>query len=286
MAAGPGGRCPAADRPDLADASGRHASAATPSSAARPTMATIPNARPAGRAADLRELTPSRPTFAEGLALEWLERIAGRAPASSADGAQARFALDLAWDPERVEAQGIGNIQRQILKTLARNSWLARVSMTFAERFVVTALIQVTRYLSDDLIRALAQKRVLDLLDDDTRVIIGHSLGSVVAYESAHRLAQPLPLLLTLGSPLGIRTIVADRLRPSPSFPPKVDRWVNVADRDDIIAAEPDLRPRFASDPSDSSSFQGVFVDNGCTHSPVHYLGKIAVGGSISQALA
>ena len=42
--------------------------------------------------------------------------------------------------------------------------------MAFAERFVVTALTQVTRYLTDEMIRALAQQRVLDLVEDDTRV--------------------------------------------------------------------------------------------------------------------
>jgi len=157
--------------------------------------------------------------------------------------------------------------------------------MAFAERFVVTALVQVTRYLSGELIRALAQQRVLNLVENDTRVIVGHSLGSVVAYESVHRLVQPLPLLLTLGSPLGLRTIVTDRLRPLPSFPPKVGRWVNVADRDDIVAAEPDLRPLFASGMPDSSWFEGAIVDNGSApHSPVHYLGKIAVGRAVSEA--
>jgi hypothetical protein len=232
-------------------------------------------------------LTPEQAIFAEELALEWLGRIAERAPESSTDGAQARFALDLAREAEGVETQGIGNVQRQILKTLSRNSWLARVGMTFAERFVVTALVQVTRYLSDESIRALAQQRTLDLVGDDTRVVIGHSLGSVVAYECAHRLTRPLPLLLTLGSPLGLRSIVMDRLRPPPSFPPRVGRWTNVADREDVVAAEPDLGPRFARDRPASSRFESVLVDNGSApHSPVHYLGKIAVGRTISEALA
>jgi hypothetical protein len=240
-----------------------------------------------GGAADLRELTPEQTSLAEGLALEWLDRIAERAPESSPEAAQARFALELYRGSGEIEPMGIGNSGRQILKTLARHSWMARPGMAFAERFIVAALVQVTRYLSDELIRALAQQRVLDLVDDDTRVIIGHSLGSVVAYEAAHRLAQPLPLLLTLGSPLGLRTIVTDRLRPPPSFPPRVGRWANVADRDDIVAAEPDLRPLFAGDPAASSQFEGILVDNGSApHSPVHYLGKIAVGRAISEVLA
>jgi hypothetical protein len=240
-----------------------------------------------GGAVDLRELTPEQTTLVEALALEWLERIVERSPAASPDGAQAQFALDLARDPEQVQAQGIRNVERQILKTLARNSWLARVGMTFAEQFVKTALTQVTRYLSDELIRALAQQRVLNLVEDDTRVIVGHSLGSVVVYESAHRLARPVPLLVTLGSPLGLQTIVKDRLRPPPSFPPRAARWLNVADRDDVVAAEPDLRPLFTGDMPDTSRFDGVRVDNGSDpHHPCYYLGKLAVGRTISEALA
>jgi hypothetical protein len=151
----------------------------------------------------------------------------------------------------------MGRIGREIIKTLGRYSWLARPGMTFAERFVVAAMVQVTRYLSDELTHALAQQRVLDLVEDDTRIIVAHSLGSVVAYEAARRLSQPLPLLLTLGSPLCLRTIVTDRLRPSPSFPPEVGRWVNVADREDIVAVEPDVRPRFAADLANPSRFAG-----------------------------
>ncbi len=97
-----------------------------------------------GGAADLRELTSEQATFAEGLALEWLKRITELAPASSGDGAPAHFALDVARNSEQIQPQGIRDVERQILKTLARNSWLARVDVTIAERFVVTALIQVT----------------------------------------------------------------------------------------------------------------------------------------------
>ncbi len=80
-----------------------------------------------GGAADFRELTPDQAAFAEELALEWLGRHAEHSPELSPDAAQARFALDLARDPEQVEAQGTRNIERQILKTqdaktLAHNS--------------------------------------------------------------------------------------------------------------------------------------------------------------------
>ncbi len=160
--------------------------------------------------------------------------------------------------------------------------------MAVAERFVVTALTQVSRYLTDETIRAQARKAVLDLVDADTRVIIGHSLGSVVIYECAHRLTRPLPLLVTLGSPLGLRTIVTERLSPPPSFPPLATVWLNVANREDVVAAEPDLRPLFGGNVPASSRFEGVRFDEACKdpHRAETYLGRTAVGRAVIEALA
>jgi hypothetical protein len=141
-----------------------------------------------GRADDLRDLTTEQAVLAEALALEWLEHVADRAPIGSADADQARLALEIARAPDKVQAQGRGNVLREALKTLARVSWLANAGMTVAERFIVTELTQVSRYLTDETIRTRAQWAVLDLIGADTRVLIGHSLGSVVAYECAHRL--------------------------------------------------------------------------------------------------
>ena len=114
-----------------------------------------------------------------------------------------------------------------------------------------------------------------------------HSLGSVVAYECAHRLTHPLPLLVTLGSPLGLRTIVADRLRPPPSFPTQVTTWLNVANREDLVATEPDLRTLFARGIPDTSEFEGVwFSEKGKNpHRAETYLGRVSVGRSLEQAL-
>ena len=88
-------------------------------------------------------------------------------------------------------------------------------------------------------------------VDDGTRVVIGHSLGSVVAYEYLC-LFQPGPvdLLVTLGSPLGIPNLVFDRLTPAPRsglgvWPGGLAAWVNVADPDDIVALRKDLAPLF-----------------------------------------
>jgi surfactin synthase thioesterase subunit len=50
------------------------------------------------------------------------------------------------------------------------------------------SLAQVTRYLSDDAVRDQVLARVRAVLTEDTRVLVGHSLGSVVAFEAARTL--------------------------------------------------------------------------------------------------
>ncbi|MFF1608789.1 serine peptidase [Amycolatopsis sp. NPDC058278] len=69
-------------------------------------------------------------------------------------------------------------------------------------------------------------------------VVVAHSLGSVVAYETlwAHQ-DHDVDLLVTLGSPLAMPSVVFPRLLPDrASKPPRVRRWVNIADVGDIVA--------------------------------------------------
>ncbi len=75
-----------------------------------------------------------------------------------------------------------------------------------------------------------------------TRVLIGHSLGSVVAYECL--CAHPewkVNTFVTLGSPLGIRNLIFDLLDCGShhivgAWPGSVRSWDNIADAGDIVA--------------------------------------------------
>ncbi|MGH8909608.1 MAG: hypothetical protein ACRD0K_24740 [Egibacteraceae bacterium] len=84
------------------------------------------------------------------------------------------------------------------------------------------------------------------------RIVIAHSLGSVVAYEALWARPDPhVELLITLGSPLAMPDVVFDRLDPAPNGgrgarPPGVARWVNLADPGDLIAIPRPLTRRFA----------------------------------------
>lgn len=103
-----------------------------------------------------------------------------------------------------------------------------------------------------------ARKTVLSIVDEQVRqtvgrlspseplVIVAHSLGSVVAHDylSTHGLSRPVSLLVTLGSPLGMRSIYKRLLafegRHS-MWPSAVKRWVNASDPADVVALVPAL---------------------------------------------
>lgn len=72
-------------------------------------------------------------------------------------------------------------------------------------------------------------------------VVLAHSLGSVVAYETLWKYGQRIPLLVTLGSPLALPHFVFPRLTPAPvdgkgGKPPGIGQWSNLADRGDFVA--------------------------------------------------
>ena len=221
--------------------------------------------------------------FAEMLAEEWLARAADSASRES-DQATARRELQILHG-QQADVQGIRAAARPVLNALVRLRPFARFGVAFAERLLVKALRQVTLYLTDDDIRERVQARVADLVRPETEIMIGHSLGSVVAYEAIHRLGRPFPLLITLGSPLGTRTIVYERTRPQPpTVPDGLTRWVNIADRDDLVAARPDLTALF---PGAGGVLESSYtVDNGAKpHEATFYLTKREVGAAVAAAL-
>lgn len=237
---------------------------------------------------DDEPLTEAQEVLRDEIALEWLEQAAERARAPATKAIAEDELADLGGLDHGREKMGGRATGRKIVAALCRVPGIANVGMALASRFVNRTLNQVTRYLTDDDIRETVQDRIARLVTADTKLIIGHSLGSVAAYEAAHRLDRPLAVLLTLGSPLGLRSIVLERLRPSASFPPAVRRWVNIADPNDFIAAEPDLGPLFAAQMPTAAVFDsGWVVDSeDDPHSAERYLVKRQVGEVVGVALS
>jgi len=113
-------------------------------------------------------------------------------------------------------------------------------------RWLVTVLVtDLAVYFDPDQTgrRQAARQRVAEAVREHRpRILVAHSLGSVVAYEALR--ADPnlrVELLVTLGSPLAMPRVIFDRLEPAPdngraAHPPGVSRWTNIADVGDPVA--------------------------------------------------
>lgn len=127
--------------------------------------------------------------------------------------------------------------------------------------------------------------RIDDLVTDETAVIVGHSLGSVVSYSALRRNPHwAVHTLVTLGSPLGQQTII-DVLNPpyveGDAWPGAVERWVNVAAVGDHAAAVHRLADVYDERVEDTR------VDNGHrAHDPEPYLNSWPTGEAVAAALA
>lgn len=224
--------------------------------------------------------------FRDDLALAIMERARDD---SSRERARAAAARELQEVVATGEAQGPGRVLGAVIERIGRCRipGIADWVMGGAAKLVPT-LEQVIRYMNDSKCREYARSEVRRLVTPDTRVLIGHSLGSVVAYDVARDLSNPLPLLLTLGSPLGLKKIIYDRIDPQPpTFPAKVQRWVNVADREDFIASTLDLRPQYSAAKPPGAIFDNVTSVNSGNeaHALTRYLSKKISGSAIAQAM-
>jgi hypothetical protein len=134
-------------------------------------------------------------------------------------------------------------------------------------------------------LRAQMRGRIEPLVDGDTRVVVAHSLGTVLSYMALCNHPQwKVHTFVTLGSPLA-SPMVAGLLDPKPVdgvgvWPGSVQRWVNVRAIGDKAAAVP-LQDLFGPRVED------ILVDNGHrAHAPEPYLNARPTGEAIAAALA
>ena len=122
------------------------------------------------------------------------------------------------------------------------------------------------------------------MVDEDTRVIVSHSIGTLFSYMAlCNHPHWPVHTFVTLGSPLASPTIF-ERLEPPPidgkgQWPGSIERWVNVRAVGDKAAAV-SLREKFGP------RVEEVLIDNGHrAHDPEPYLNSAATGAAIAAAL-
>ena len=184
--------------------------------------------------------------------------------------------------PEATTLAAVPRVAQRALNALLNSSFFVRI----AERALIFDLKQVHAYMRDEAIKAAILARVTERITDQVKIVVAHSLGTVIAYEAlcAHP-EWPVHTLVTLGSPLGIPGLIFDQLRPPPKgglgcWPGSVHVWVNMADSGDVVALEKDLRRQFGS------RVENLLVDNGASaHDVRPYLTAKETGRAIARAL-
>lgn len=126
-----------------------------------------------------------------------------------------------------------------------------------------------------------------------THLVVGHSLGSVIAYDCLKNVSDCVAIdhLVTLGSPLGLSE-VQGRLGPGYSrengFPAAklTGSWENLADRFDPVCG---LDVKLAADYQDGGMervLDGTVTNNGGRHAIGQYLQRAKVRSAMSKALS
>ncbi|WP_240120448.1 MULTISPECIES: hypothetical protein [unclassified Streptomyces] len=201
-------------------------------------------------------------------AWEWL-RAAGVEPVES----QAALLAPLRWGISRLVARRARGAAPGVRERLAE----------LVARLVVATLQDTDAYTSRPARRRAVRATVAEAVrSSGARVLVAHSLGSVVAYEALH--AHPdleLDLLLTLGSPLGLPALMR-KLEPEPvagrgARPRGVRHWVNIADVGDLVAVPARLGDAFPVDLHETTDI-GLFDP--------HTLGGYLSSGLAAAALA
>ncbi|MGC9442502.1 hypothetical protein [Streptomyces sp. WG5] len=170
---------------------------------------------------------------------------------------------------------------------------LTRLAMAYDHRFpgggvqfLVRRLREVRYYLTRPALAAEVRAFVRDGFTLDTAVVIGHSLGSVIAYDLLRRKelgaagmpGSDLHTLVTCGSPLGIPA-VRRLMGLTDGAPLQLDsriRWVNVFDPDDFITGGASLSA-VARELTEAPVNNGT----GDPHSALRYLRSVPVARAV-----
>jgi hypothetical protein len=177
---------------------------------------------------------------------------------------------DLPWIDALLQRAGPSEADLQEAQSFRRRiAWLL---YTIADLFhflipllpdpAVKATVQETaRYFSNEggigeQVRELLKVPLRRMFAEGRRIlIIGHSMGSVIAYDTLWDLThieqnpERVDLFLTIGSPLGMR-FTQQRLRGrhekgTGRYPHDIRNWVNIASQGDLTALDPTLSDDF-----------------------------------------
>ena len=180
------------------------------------------------------------------------------------------ISLDLPWvdalinkhGPTAEDIQDTKNWQRRMAKMLFSAGDRFPFIIPFLPKTIRQIVRDTNRYFNNENniaidVRELLKQELRPLLSTGEQVLlIGHSLGSVIAYDTLWELSHleqspgEVDLFLTLGSPLGMhyvqRRLKGYKHKNSQRYPTNIRRWVNISSVGDITALDRVFRDDFS----------------------------------------
>ena len=199
-------------------------------------------------------------------------------------------AREIALEQRRLASENPGAIAQGFPMSRRVNAVVAaleRVSPLHGD-VALRLLDQAHAYLKRPRVASAVDDIVRPALDGGPAIVVAHSLGTVVAFKLLRELATAgrpvqVPLLVTLGSPLSLRTVRA-ALGPPLRVPDGVGRWLNAVDPNDFIALGRSLD---ASNFCDGiENITDIAHVGGDAHALEGYLSDPRVAGAIASAYA
>lgn len=143
-------------------------------------------------------------------------------------------------------------------------------------------LQQVRKYVREEPVRGAILRHILDHLPTSGEIIlIGHSLGSVIAIDLLDHLPENVHVrrFITIGSPANVQAVHDSSERLLKKFPyGRVDDWSNFLDVGDVVTGGRGLATTFPG-------AQDFVVDNGASHASGAYLGHRALAMLVADLL-
>ncbi|MGB9093392.1 MAG: hypothetical protein WCB93_04710 [Gallionella sp.] len=177
--------------------------------------------------------------------------------------------LDIPWIDALINKHG--PTQQDMSEARAWNIWLSRFMLTLADHIPLLIRMlpeevrgtaqEIDRYFnnSDNVARRIRDLLKLELQpvleQHDDVLLVGHSLGAVIAYDTLWELSHLDGVtgkvdFLTLGSPLGLhyiqRRLLGMNGNGRKSYPSLIRRWVNFSAEGDVAALNQNLKDSFS----------------------------------------
>lgn len=165
-------------------------------------------------------------------------------------------------DPQAVRRDALGLGQRFTALMYSIGDLFPVLGSLFATRRMETRLQEINRYFDNeegagDRVRGMLRERLEAAWAADQRVLlVGHSFGSVIAYDTlwqlSHEVHNPARVdqLVTMGSPLALRYIrrrlLGAQRKGAQRYPANIRRWLNLTAVGEVTALDRTMRETYA----------------------------------------